>query len=127
MAMVTGDDPHLNVIVPPVVTAALSALKVQLAAVPVPTTVVGVEVSTGVPAVGTPALQEPSGLPGVTVPLLEELELPVDELVPPMLGELVPPLLDEPELLLDELEASPEALELTEASPELLVCELIDR
>ena len=35
----------------------------QLAAVPVPTTVVGCDVSAGCPAAGTPAVHEPSGLP----------------------------------------------------------------
>jgi hypothetical protein len=46
----------------------LSALKVQLCGVPVPTTVVGVETSTGLPLDGRPALQEPFGFP--TGPML---------------------------------------------------------
>jgi hypothetical protein len=62
-AIVTGALPQLNVMTPPLVTAALSALNVQLAALPVPTTVVGLEVSAGLPPVGMPALHEPSGFP----------------------------------------------------------------
>jgi hypothetical protein len=41
----------------------LSAANVQLDALPVPTTVVGFEVSAGWPFDGTPALHEPLGLP----------------------------------------------------------------
>ncbi len=40
-ARVTGAAPQLNVMTPPFSTAALSAAKVQLAGVPVPTTAVG--------------------------------------------------------------------------------------
>src|SRR5450432_3511004 len=65
IGMVTAPLPQLKVMTPPEVTAALSALNVQLAAVPVPTTVVGFETSAGFPFVGTPALQEPLGLPAV--------------------------------------------------------------
>src|SRR5450432_111421 len=63
IGMVTAPLPQMKVMTPPEVTAALSALNVQLAAVPVPTTVVGFETSAGFPFVGTPALQEPLGLP----------------------------------------------------------------
>jgi hypothetical protein len=61
MAIVTGAGPHENVITPPAATAAITADDVQLAAVPVPTTVVGCEVSTGCPAAGIAAW--PFGLP----------------------------------------------------------------
>jgi hypothetical protein len=61
--IVTGSVPQSNVITPPALTAALSAANVQLAAVPVPTTVVGCEMSTGLAAAGTPARHVPSGLP----------------------------------------------------------------
>jgi hypothetical protein len=40
---------------------------VQLAAVPVPTTVVGSDTSAGCPPEGMPALHEPSGLPALGV------------------------------------------------------------
>ena len=42
--MVTGLAPQLNVMIPPVAIALLSCANVQLAGVPVPTTVVGAEV-----------------------------------------------------------------------------------
>src|SRR6185312_10168911 len=45
--MVTGSAPQRKVTMPPAATALRSAASVQLAAVPSPTTVVGVEVSTG--------------------------------------------------------------------------------
>jgi hypothetical protein len=61
--IVTGSLPQSKVMIPPWVTAALSASNVQLAAVPVPTTVVGLVVSAGCPLAGTPALHEPLGLP----------------------------------------------------------------
>src|SRR5262249_47406516 len=60
-AMVKGAGPQSKVTTPPVFTAWLRAPKVQLAAVPVPTTVVGLEVSTGFPCAGTPALHDPLG------------------------------------------------------------------
>jgi hypothetical protein len=67
---VTGAVPQLKVMVPPLLTAELSAPKVQLAGVPVPTTVVGFDVSAGVPAAGMAVLQEPLGLPAiVTAPV----------------------------------------------------------
>ena len=55
-AAVEGDDAALA-------TAAWSAPNVQLAAVPVPTTVVGWDVSAGLPLDGTPVLHEPFGFP----------------------------------------------------------------
>jgi hypothetical protein len=61
MAIVTGAGPQEKVITPPVATAATTADDVQLAAVPVPTTVVGCEVSTGRPSAGIAAW--PFGLP----------------------------------------------------------------
>jgi hypothetical protein len=61
--IVTAPPPQLKVMTPPWVTAALSAANVQLDALPVPTTVVGFEVSAGWPFDGTPALHEPLGLP----------------------------------------------------------------
>src|SRR5438105_1136372 len=45
--IVAGSLPQLNVTTPPVATAARNAESVQLAAVPLPTTVVGFEVSAG--------------------------------------------------------------------------------
>jgi hypothetical protein len=100
--MLTGALPQLKVMTPPSVTAALSLLNVQLAAVPVPTTVVGLDVSAGCPCEGTPALHEPSGLPALPVlplsavvvpPLSEVVVPPLSEVVaPPLSGFVVPPL-----------------------------------
>lgn len=59
--IVTGRGPQENVITPPAATAATTAFDVQLAAVPVPTTRVGCEVSTARATAGTSAW--PSGLP----------------------------------------------------------------
>ena len=71
---------------PPAVAAACSALNVQLAAVPVPTTAVGLDVSAGWPFAGTPALHEPFGLPAPPVAPAPPLPLPPvpgeDELEP---------------------------------------------
>jgi hypothetical protein len=62
--MVTGSGPQSNVMMPPFVTAVFSAAKVQDAGVPVPTTVVGDEVSTSWVCVGrVKVVQEPFGLP----------------------------------------------------------------
>src|SRR3954469_24514996 len=69
IAMVTGAVPQSKVMTPPLVTAVLSALNVQLPAVPVPMTDAGFETSAGWPAAGTPALHDPLGFPAVTVPL----------------------------------------------------------
>ena len=86
---------------PPVLTAAASWVKVHDAAVPVPTTVVGLEVSTGVPCAGIPAVHEPFGLPAmVGTPLSpppEELPLLEPELDPELLLEpLLEPLPEPP-------------------------------
>src|SRR3954462_12454446 len=76
--MVTGAAPQLKLMTPPLLTAVLSALNVQLAAVPVPITDVGFETSTGCALVGTPALQEPFGFPAFPAP-------PPMPVVPPVL------------------------------------------
>jgi len=108
--MVAGALPHLNVMMPALATADCSALNVQLAAVPVPTTVVGLEVLAACPSAGTPVLHEPFGLPACCPPS----EVAPDELVP-LLLPLPPPLLEpEPE---PEPEAEPEL----EPLPELEV------
>jgi len=67
IGIVTAPSPQLNVMTPPAVAAACSAPNVQLAAVPVPTTAVGLDVSAGWPFAGTPALHEPFGLPAPPV------------------------------------------------------------
>src|SRR5450432_204343 len=59
--IVTGRGPQEKVITPPAATAATTALDVQLAAVPLPMTRLGCELSTGRAAAGTSAW--PSGLP----------------------------------------------------------------
>ena len=114
--MVTGFGPQLKVITPPLATAATKAAEVQLAGVPVPTTVVGLATLAGCAAAGIaqlvallcpPELREP---PDVVVPPLlfellaaevpPELREPPDVVVPPLLFELltaeVPPVLLEP-------------------------------
>jgi hypothetical protein len=58
---VAGLGPQSNVMMPPFATAATTASPVQLAGVPVPTTVVGTETSSAWPSFGTTAW--PSGLP----------------------------------------------------------------
>jgi hypothetical protein len=104
--IVTGAQPQSNVMTPPCVTAALSASKVQLATVPLPTTV-GFEVSAGCPPDGTPALHDP-GLPALGVvpqppsvvgPALVVLPASPEarELVPLVLRLEVAPLEDRPE------------------------------
>src|SRR4051812_32674736 len=57
IGMVTGEAPQLNVMTPPRVTAVFRAAKLQLAALPVPTTVVGCETSTGCALDGSGELQ----------------------------------------------------------------------
>ncbi|MES1205476.1 MAG: hypothetical protein ABUS79_06020, partial [Pseudomonadota bacterium] len=59
----TGVGPQLNVTTPPFMTAVCSALKLQLDADPLPTTVVGVELSAAWPFAGKPALHAPFGFP----------------------------------------------------------------
>src|SRR6266567_6922060 len=51
--MVTGAGPQENAMIPPLATALTTAFDVQLAAVPVPTTLVGCEVLTARAARGT--------------------------------------------------------------------------
>src|SRR5271165_5823137 len=87
--MVTGAEPQSKVMMPPFFTAASSAAKVQLAAVPVPTTVVGFEVSTGLPSAGTPVEHDPFGLPFGIEPLLEPPD-PLLELGPVVEPVVVP-------------------------------------
>jgi hypothetical protein len=53
--IVTGSGPQSKVITPPFATAATKASPVQLAAVPVPTTVVGFDTSSARPSAGTSA------------------------------------------------------------------------
>jgi hypothetical protein len=57
----TGSGPQSNVMMPPSATAATNAAPVQLAGVPVPTTVRGALTSMGRPSSGTEHV--PSGLP----------------------------------------------------------------
>src|ERR1700761_4530447 len=59
--IVVGSAPQLNVITPPLATAATTASPVQLAGVPVPTTVVGLDTSSACASAGTAHV--PSGLP----------------------------------------------------------------
>jgi hypothetical protein len=59
--MVTGSGPQENVMTPPFATAAMNASAVQLAAVPLPTTVVGADESSAAASAGTS--QCPSGFP----------------------------------------------------------------
>jgi hypothetical protein len=61
IVITTGAEPHEKVITPPLATAATTAAEVQLPALPLPTTVVGCEVSTACPAAGTAAC--PPGFP----------------------------------------------------------------
>jgi hypothetical protein len=72
MAMVTGAGPHEKVMIPPAATAATTAAEVQLAAVPVPMTRVGCDVSTGSPATGTGTAPEvlPTGAAGTAAAVL---------------------------------------------------------
>jgi len=67
--MVTGSGPQLNVMTPPALTAVERAWKVQLAEVPMPTTVVGLLVSTGCASAGSVSVvQEPLGFPATGNP-----------------------------------------------------------
>ncbi len=66
IGIVTGALPQLKVMMPPVATALANLAKVQLAAVPVPMTVVGLEVSMSCASAGNVRLvHEPSGFPAV--------------------------------------------------------------
>lgn len=98
--IVVGFAPQLKVITPPFATAATNASPVQLAAVPVPTTVVGVDTSAAWPSAGTGALAPglPAGGPscgfvGGVVP--DEPDVPD---VPP-LDDVGPPDVDDPPLV----------------------------
>jgi hypothetical protein len=66
-AMVTGALPQLKVITPPLVTAVARAENVQLAGVPVPTTLVGVETSASVAPAGSALLHDVGMLVSVTI------------------------------------------------------------
>src|ERR1051325_3668693 len=87
-AMVMGAPPQSNVTTPPFVTAASSAEKVQLAAFPVPTTVVGVEASAALPSAGTPALHLRSRLPALQGPTAVPPPMPS---MPPVPDPAPPP------------------------------------
>src|SRR4051812_49706118 len=90
--MVTAAVPQLNVTTPPFVTAVFSAANVQLAAVPVPTTVVGWETSAG----WAPAGSAPVQWVGMVVPPAPPLPVappaPPRPPAPPPLPPVVPPL-----------------------------------
>jgi hypothetical protein len=129
---VAGALPQLNVMTPPLATADCNAVNVQLAAVPVPMTVVGLEVLAACPSAGTPAPQEPLGLPACVpasgVPPDEPLPLlppllepePEPEAEPEPEPEAEPELEPMPELEVDpELEAEPELAPTPELIPEL--------
>src|SRR5262252_3618841 len=104
--IVTGAAPQLNVMTPPAVAAVCSAANVQLAAVPVPITAVGFDVSAGWPFAGTPALHEPFGLPAP--PIEDEPPLPPAGPVPPPRPLPPPPsgACDDPELQPNETSAT---------------------
>ena len=103
IGMVTAPLPQLKVMTPPLPTAVLSAANVQLAEVPVPITLVGLDTSAGCPLDGTPALHDPFGLPAwpdppvpVVPPVLVVPPVPVvppvDPTLPPLACPAVPPL-----------------------------------
>src|SRR5262245_26066517 len=95
--IVTGSGPQLKVMTPPAVTAVCSALNVQLAAVPVPITAVGLEVLAACAIVGTPAAHDPFGLPAFQAgapPLPPAPVVPADPVVPA--APVVPPRPAEP-------------------------------
>jgi hypothetical protein len=92
--MVRGLGPQLNVMIPPPLTALDSAWNVQLAGVPLPTTVVGWLVSTACASAGNVSVvQEPLGLPATgNVPA--SLDAPLEEPAPLEPVPELPPLLD---------------------------------
>jgi hypothetical protein len=105
IGMVTGAVPQLNVMTPPRVTAVFSALNVQLAGVPVPTTVVGLETSAGCAPAGSGPLQwvgitRPPPMPE-TPPVPATPPVP---LAPPL--PVVPPVPAPPPELLDQARSS---------------------
>ncbi len=120
--------------IPPLVTADCRCPKSQLAAVPVPTTVVGFDVSAAWPRAGMAIVHRPLGaLASMTVPLeaplldaplldpvpaplpdpdaAPELELPLAPTRPPLLPPLVPLLLADPEEPPSSGAACPDELE----------------
>ncbi len=114
-SMVTGAVPQSKVMTPPWVTAVFSDANVQLAAVPVPTTVAGCDVSAGCARAGRAVLHDPWGLPGCIAAPPSAVPpagtppsevLPVE--VPPSESELEPPELEASELVEPELVAPPE-------------------
>src|SRR5450631_2892844 len=97
IGMVTAPPPQLKVMTPPFPTAVLSAVNVQLAAVPVPITLVGLDTSAGCPLAGTPALHDPFGLPAWPAPPPVPVVPPVPgvppvPVVPPLAWPAAPPL-----------------------------------
>ena len=101
IGIVTGAVPQLNVMMPPLVTAVFRALNVQLAAVPVPTTDVGLDTFTGCARAGSAlvhccVLVEPPVPVAPPVAVLPPVALapPVEDLPPVGLApplELTPP------------------------------------
>jgi len=69
MMIVTGFEPHLKTIFPPLATAETTASEVQLSGVPVPMTRLGLAVLTARPAVGT--FTFPDGFPAVALILID--------------------------------------------------------
>jgi hypothetical protein len=63
ITIVTGSGPQEKRMIPPARTAATTAAEVQLAAVPLPTTWLGWEVSTARPAAGTGTARTPGADP----------------------------------------------------------------
>src|SRR5580658_3138556 len=101
--IVTGSGPQSKVMIPPPLTALDSAWKVQLAGVPVPTTVVGLLVSTACASGGSVSVvHEPLGFPAAGNPPSPDVpaspptpsELELSELSE--LSELAPAPLDPP-------------------------------
>jgi hypothetical protein len=94
---VTGSGPQLNVMTPPFATAATTASPVQVAAAPVPMTVVGFDASSACPAGGTGALAPglPAGGPPPPLDALPLEEPDEDDPAPPPLLDALP--LEEPD------------------------------
>jgi hypothetical protein len=118
--MVTGLAPQSNVMMPPLLRAACRAANVQLAAVPEPTTLVGLEVSTSWASPGrVSVVHEPFGFPADGNAPESPDVVPDDEPDPPELPD-EPLLAPELELLLPELEPlAPELEPLDPVLPEL--------
>src|SRR5580692_8089608 len=90
MGMVTAALPQSKVMTPPWPTAVVSALSVQLAAVPVPITAVGCDTSAAWPVDGRPALHEPLGFPAADRPPSAPGTTVVPPVPVPSLAELEP-------------------------------------